>query len=143
MPYTYDYPRPSVSTDTVLFRKYALNTQVLLIERGNEPFKGQWALPGGFLEMDETPEHCAIRELKEETAIEIRDVQLVGVFGEVDRDPRGRTIGVAYFTWLEDEQEPDAGSDAAGSQWFDIEKLPDLAFDHNKIIKKAMEVAGL
>ena len=104
MAYTYEYPRPAVTADCVVITKERLRIgddksgmavpQVLLIERGNEPYKGCWALPGGFLEMDETTEQCAIRELKEETGLEVQKVWQIGAYSKVDRDPRGRNICV-------------------------------------------------
>ena len=136
--YCYKYPRPSVTADCIVFTRE--NTpQVLLIERGDEPFKGCWAFPGGFLNMDETTEQCAIRELKEETGLEMTDVQQIGTYSKVDRDPRGRTITVAYLAVVESQMEVKGQDDAAKAQWFPIDALPDLAFDHDEIMKDAIE----
>ncbi len=96
MAYTYEYPRPAVTADCVVITKEA-EAKVLLIERGGEPFKGCWALPGGFMNMDETTEQCAFRELEEETGLKIGEVHQIGAYSRVDRDPRGRTITVAYL----------------------------------------------
>ena len=136
--YCYKYPRPSVTADCIVFTRE--NTpQVLLIERGDEPFKGCWAFPGGFMDMDETTEQCAIRELKEETGLEVTDVQQIGTYSKVDRDPRGRTITVAYLAVVESQMEVKGQDDAAKAQWFPIDALPDLAFDHDEIMKDAIE----
>ncbi len=137
--YCYDYPRPSVTVDVVLLMD-APHPQVLLIRRKNPPFKDLWALPGGFLEMDETLKESALRELHEETGIS--DVQLTQVrtFGHPDRDPRGRVITVAYVGIIKSEQQKAvAGSDASEVTWFSTSGLPQLAFDHSEIIKKALE----
>ena len=138
--YCYDYPRPSVTVDIVLFADATEDPKVLLIRRKSAPFKDFWAVPGGFVEMEETLEESAKRELNEET--NISDVQLtqIGTFGHPDRDPRGRVISVAYVGIIESENTVAiAGSDAAEVAWFSTLKLPALAFDHSEIIKKALE----
>ena len=96
MAYTYKYPRPAVTADCVVITKEA-EPKVLLIQRGDQPFKGGWAFPGGFMNMDETTEQCAIRELEEETGLRLSNVHQIGAYSKVDRDPRGRTITVAYL----------------------------------------------
>lgn len=136
--YTYKYPRPAVTTDCVVFGFDKHDLKVLLIERGGEPFKGKWALPGGFLNMDETAEEGAKRELKEETGLEVQNVELVSCFSEPDRDPRGRTISIAFFTVTE-IQEPQAGDDASKARWFNTDELPPLAFDHDEILQMAIK----
>ena len=138
MAYTYKYPRPAVTADCVVITKEA-EPKVLLIERGAAPFKGCWAFPGGFLNMDETTEQCAIRELKEETGLEVDKVKEIGTYSKVDRDPRGRTITVAYLAVVESPMEVKGQDDAAKAQWFPIDALPDLAFDHDEIMKDAIE----
>ena len=132
--YRYDYPRPMLTADCMLMDSTG---HVLLVRRGNEPFKGCWALPGGFMEMDETLEQCACRELKEETGIkvELKDLSLIGVFSGVDRDPRGRTVTAAYSAPAPRDASPQAGDDAADTRWWPLDKLPPLAFDHNDILK--------
>ena len=138
--YCYDYPRPSVTVDIVLFTDAFPRPEVLLIRRKNPPFKGLWALPGGFLEMNETLEESALRELHEETNISDVELRQVATFGHPERDPRGRVITVAYVGIIKSErQEVVAGSDAAEVAWFPILDLPQLAFDHSKIIEKALE----
>lgn len=138
MSYTYKYPRPSVTADCIVITREA-EPKVLLIQRGGEPFKGCWAFPGGFMEMDETTEHCAIRELEEETGLKIHEVCQIGAYSKVDRDPRGRTITVAYLA-LVDAPLPVKGlDDAAKAQWFPLSALPALAFDHADILKDAIK----
>lgn len=117
-----------------------MQPKVLLVERGNEPFKGCWAIPGGFMNMDETAEQCAIRELKEETGLEVEVVRQIGTYSKVDRDPRGRTISVAYLAVIDTEEDVTGQDDAAKAKWFPISDLPPLAFDHQDILKNAIEM---
>lgn len=131
--YTYSYPRPAVTVDAILISK---QNSVLLIERGREPFKGKWALPGGFIEMDEPLETACIRELEEETGIRITLLKQFKAFGAVDRDPRHRTISVIFYAFTENEIIAHAGDDAAKAQWFPIDQLPELAFDHQLILEE-------
>lgn len=137
MNYTYKYPRPAVTADCVVMTKEAM-PKVLLIERGNDPFKGCWAFPGGFMDMDETTEQCAIRELKEETGLVVEKVLQIGAYSKVDRDPRGRTISVAYLAIIDKPVDVTGQDDAAKAQWFPIDVLPPLAFDHEDIIRDAI-----
>jgi 8-oxo-dGTP diphosphatase len=130
--FTYLYPRPAVTVDAIIFSKR--QNSVLLIERGNDPFKGKWALPGGFIEMDEELETACRRELEEETGIRVGEMKQFRAFGGVNRDPRHRTISVVFFAFTEQEITPKAGDDAALAQWFPIAKLPELAFDHGQIL---------
>lgn len=139
MSYTYEYPRPEVTADVVVITKEE-ETKVLLIQRGFEPYKGCWALPGGFMEMDETTEACAIRELEEETGLRLADMKQIGAYSKVDRDPRARTITIAYLT-IVDEPLPVMGlDDAAKAEWFPINALPALAFDHDEIMADAISM---
>lgn len=110
--------------------------KVLLIQRGRDPYKGQWAFPGGFLNMDETAEVGALRELKEETGLELDHVRQFHTFTRLDRDPRGRTISIAYYELI-DCQKVVGGDDAACARWFSLDDLPPLAFDHADMLKKA------
>ena len=137
--YTYEYPRPMLTADCVVVRHRA---EVLLVKRGNEPYKGCWALPGGFMEMDETIEHCAVRELQEETGITVGEesLKLIDVYSTPGRDPRGRTVTAAYRVDMADDVQPQAGDDAAEVRWWPLEALPPLAFDHDEIITAAKRV---
>lgn len=112
------------------------NEKLLLIRRAAEPFKGKWALPGGMIGADETAEDCLKREMKEETALEIELVQLVGVYSDPERDPRG-TISAAYLV-KRISGEPKAGDDAGEAEWFGLDDLPELCFDHSKIVVDAL-----
>ena len=137
--YTYEYPRPMLTADCVVVRHRA---EVLLVRRGNEPYKGCWALPGGFMEMDETIEHCAVRELQEETGIVVEEdmIRLIGVYSAPGRDPRGRTVTAAYRIDVADSMVATAGDDATEVRWWPLEELPPLAFDHNEIITAAQSI---
>lgn len=134
MAYTYKYPRPAVTADCIVITKEA-EPKVLLIQRGDEPYKGCWAFPGGFMEIDETTEQCAIRELEEETGLKVDEVHQIGAFSKVDRDPRGRTITVAYLAFVDAPVEVKGQDDAANAEWFPLSALPALAFDHADIMK--------
>ena len=140
--YAYQYPRASVTADAVLFAEKGGQIYVLLIQRGNEPYKGYWAFPGGFLNMDETVAHCAERELEEETGIVLTEMQLVGIYSDVERDPRGRIITAAY-TAMTTMPEAIAADDAAAAKWWPINALPKLAFDHKTILKDAKRVMNI
>jgi 8-oxo-dGTP diphosphatase len=137
MSYTYQYPRPAVTADMIVLTDEP-EPQILLIQRGDEPFKGCWAFPGGFMNMDETTEQCARRELKEETGLDIEEVQQVGAYSTVDRDPRGRTITVAYITHVPQILPVTGLDDAAEAKWWPINALPPLAFDHAQILRDAL-----
>lgn len=138
MSYTYSYPRAALSVDCVLFGKDGNDTKLLLIQRGKGPFQGSWALPGGFLELDETLEQAARRELKEETSVELAHVTRVGVYDAINRDPRERVISVAFMATTEVSAHRAVGSDdASDAQWFSLNNLPALAFDHEQIVRDA------
>ncbi len=140
MPYTYEYPRPSVTVDCIIFG-YSVGSQlkVLLIERALDPFKGQWALPGGFIEMEEDLQTAALRELEEETGVKDVFIEQLFTFGAPQRDPRGRVISVAYFALVNLEKHPTkAASDARNVHWFDVDRMPALAFDHREILDIAI-----
>lgn len=136
--YTYDYPRPAVTTDCVVFGFDGHDLKILLIERGLEPYKGCWAFPGGFLNMDETAEQGALRELREETGLDLRYIKQVGAFSDVNRDPRTRVITIAFYA-LAKKASVQGGDDAAKAQWFALNEVPRLAFDHDYILRKTME----
>ena len=137
--YTYKYPRPSVTTDCVIFgydTKEGLS--VLLIKRGIEPFKDHWAFPGGFIKMDEDAETGARRELREETSLETAHIEQFGCFSEVNRDPRERVITIAYYALVK-KSEVVGGDDASEAHWFPIDNVPPLAFDHDRILRVALK----
>ena len=136
MPFTYPYPRPSVTVDCLIIKK----SDVLLIQRDNSPYEGSWALPGGFIEMEETLEKAACRELQEETGIDYIKLKQWRTFDDLDRDPRGRTISVVFTGYLPDSNiKLKAASDARNAKWFNINDLPELAFDHSEILQLAKE----
>lgn len=136
--YQYKYPHPAVTTDAVVFGFDGNKLNILLIERGVEPFKGCWALPGGFMKITETAEECAKRELKEETDISDIYLEQFHVFSDIDRDPRERVLSVAYIGIVRKSQyQLIAGDDASRAEWFETDRLPPLAFDHIKIIRMA------
>ena len=137
--FCYDYPRPSVTVDIAVFSSDTLD--VLLIQRKHPPFEECWALPGGFIEMEEPLEASALRELAEETGVTDVALTEVGVFGAPSRDPRGRVITIAYATVVEKSTlNVEAGSDASEVAWFSNTDLPKLAFDHGEIVQKALEI---
>ena len=140
--FCYKYPRPAVTTDCVVFGIEGNNINVLLIKRGNEPFKGLWALPGGFLNPDETAEEGALRELREETGLEAAEVEQLYTFSDPKRDPRDRVISIAYMAIVK-LQEVKGGDDASDARWFPIDNLPELAFDHDQILQKGLERLSL
>lgn len=141
--YTYDYPRPALTADCVIFSRDASGElSVLLIERGDEPYKGCWAFPGGFMEMDETTLEAASRELQEETGMAIPAgsgrLKELGCYSAVDRDPRGRVITIAYYAVI-DKAEVKGSDDAHDARWFPLSNIPALAFDHAQILKDALD----
>jgi 8-oxo-dGTP diphosphatase len=138
--YVYEWPRSMVTVDSVVFLRDKTGPKVLLIKRKKEPFRGRWVFPGGFLEMDEELADGAARELAEETGLVGVELEQMHTFGTCGRDPRGRVIGVAFVgTVGPDNAAIKAGDDAAEAGWFDIDQLPELAFDHDKIAKMAIE----
>lgn len=138
--YTYEYPRPSVTTDCVIFGYDQGELKVLLIERSIVPFLGMWALPGGFVGEDETAEGCARRILKKETCLDNIFMEQLYTFSRLDRDPRFRVISIAYFALVKlSDFDAKAGLDTSCVSWFSLSDIPDLAFDHNQILDKAIE----
>lgn len=137
-----NFPKPSVTTDIIVFTIRNQELQVLLIKRGIEPFKDKWALPGGFVHANESLEQTAKRELEEETGFKEVYLEQLYTFGEVNRDPRGRTITIAYFALINSEkakQKLKPTADAKEAEWFHISSIPKLAFDHDKILKYAIK----
>jgi 8-oxo-dGTP diphosphatase len=133
--YCYEYPRPAVTVDVVILSAED-RPRVLLIRRKHDPFVGQWAIPGGFVDMDEALEDAARRELLEETGVRAASLEQLGTFGEPDRDPRGRTISVVYIARVDaNKVKPQANDDAAEVGWHRLSRPPaDLAFDHDEIL---------
>ncbi|HLO48597.1 MAG TPA: NUDIX domain-containing protein [Kamptonema sp.] len=140
MPYTYEFPRPALTVDCVVFgldRDQIL--KIMLIQRKLPPFEGQWALPGGFVRLEETLEAAARRELREETSIENVFLEQLYTFGDVDRDPRDRIVTVAYYALINLlEHRIEAKTDATGAAWFPTTKKPPLPFDHEQILATAL-----
>jgi ADP-ribose pyrophosphatase YjhB (NUDIX family) len=140
MSYTYEYPHPAVTVDVIVFTVDAGLLKVLLVRRGQDPFKGLWAMPGGFVEIDESLKRAAWRELREETGVRAAYLQQLGAFGRPDRDPRERIITVVYYATVPvGELRFRADSDAEDAALFDVTALPQLASDHNMIIGRARE----
>lgn len=137
-PYQYKYEHPAVTTDCVIFTYEDWKLKVLLVKRGGEPYKGEWALPGGFLRNDETAKEGSLRELREETGLEASAVGELGVFSNPSRDPRERVITIAFYALVK-PSEVEGGDDADEAAWFSIDELPELAFDHADIINAALE----
>ena len=140
MSHTYKYPRPALTVDCIVFGLDAQQElKVMLIQRDIPPFEGYWAIPGGFVHMDETLEQAALRELREETGIHDLFLEQLYTFGDLERDPRDRTITVAYYALINlVEQEILAATDARAANWFRISEIPKLAFDHDQILQTAI-----
>jgi len=138
--YTYEYPRPAVTVDIILFILRESKLQVLLVQRAQPPFENAWALPGGFVQMDESLEQAAARELEEETGVNQSYLEQLYTYGEPERDPRGRVITVAYYALLPRDApvRKEGGSDARQAALFAADSLPELAFDHAEIIAYAI-----
>lgn len=134
--YHYMYPHPSVTTDCVIFGYDGTKLNVLLIERGIEPFKGRWAFPGGFIKMDETALMGAKRELYEETGLKDAYIRQFHTFSDVERDPRERVITIAYYALVR-ISDVKGGDDATKAKWFSLDQVPSLAFDHDMILRHA------
>ncbi len=137
-----EYKNPALTTDILVFAKEQENITVLLIKRKNPPFQDKWAIPGGFVEYDEEIDDAAKRELEEETNIKGVELEQLRTFGKVGRDPRGRTVSVVYYAFIEDASKLDvkAQDDAKEVCWFSINNLPKLAFDHAEILDYALTV---
>src|SRR5688572_21101633 len=139
MPHTYQYPRAALTVDCVVFGFDDGELKVLLIERALEPFKGRWALPGGFVRVDETLDEAALRELSEEAGLKDVFLEQLYTFGSVDRDPRERVVSVAYYALVKlSDHRARAATDASNAEWFPISKVPKLAFDHGEILAAAL-----
>lgn len=141
MSYTYEYPRPALTVDCVIFGKEeSQELKVLLIQRGGEPFKGKWAFPGGFVNENEAVEQAAQRELIEETHLENNDLIQFGVFSEPGRDPRGWVVSIAFCTLVNIKDTViQADDDADDARWVPLTQITEMAFDHKKILEQALE----
>jgi len=138
--YFYNYPRPAVTTDCIVFGFDKGDLKVLLVERGIKPYQGQWALPGGFLAMEENADNCARRILEGETGLEKIFMEQLYTFTQPDRDPRYRVISIAYYALVKlVDYNPMAGENTNNVKWFSLEEVPELAFDHRAILEKALE----
>jgi 8-oxo-dGTP diphosphatase len=139
MAFTYDYPRPMVTVDAVVLRKNGSSTEVLLIKRGRYPYEGMWALPGGFVDMEETLEEAIVRELEEETGLKNVELRQLHAYSEIHRDPRGRNISITFYGSTDlQNSEVFGGDDAADARWFPVDQMPELAFDHKKVVDLAL-----
>ena len=139
MTFTYKHPRPALTIDCVVFGLDGLDLRVLLIQRGSGPHEGSWALPGGFVELDETLEMAAMRELQEETGLTDVYLEQLYTFGAVDRHPRERVVSVAYYALVKlSDHQVQAATDARDAAWFGVDDLPSLAFDHDAIVEMAL-----
>lgn len=139
--YQYEYPRASITVDSLVFMKEKEELMLLLIKRKNNPFKDCWAFPGGFLDMDETLETAVSRELEEETGLKEIEFRQLKTYSSLDRDPRGRTISTAFIGFTNaDNCKVQGADDAAEARWFNTSDLPSLAFDHKEIIEDALKV---
>ncbi|MEZ4373742.1 MAG: NUDIX domain-containing protein [Polyangiaceae bacterium] len=140
MSYTYEYPRPALTVDCVVFGLDEDDLKVLLVQRAGEPFKGSWALPGGFVDMHETTDQAALRELEEETGVTNVYLEQLYTFSGVNRDPRERVVSVAYYALVKlSEHAVRAATDASDAAWFSVEEATKLAFDHDEIVATARE----
>ena len=140
--YVYEWPRPMVTVDALIFARLAGTTRVLLIKRGHDPFKGLWAVPGGFVDMDEELDIAAARELEEETGLKNIPLEQFHTFGKCGRDPRGRNVTIVFWAVIKGpEPAVKGGDDAAEAKWFELDNLPELAFDHKDVL--AMAIAKL
>ena len=132
-----------ITVDAIVFCHNGPVMQVLLVKRKNPPFQGMWSFPGGFVEDDEELETAALRELQEETGLKLASMRQLHTFGKVGRDPRGRTVSVAYYAFIEPEgTEVEADDDAAEAQWVDVKSVTELAFDHMEILELAQQDLG-
>ncbi|MBN2166082.1 MAG: NUDIX hydrolase [Marinilabiliaceae bacterium] len=137
MSYIYEYPRAALTADAVIIAKKANEKKVLLIQRGAEPYKGMWALPGGFVDIDEDVDDAVVREVEEETGLKLEGYEQLKVFGKPGRDPRHRTVTIAYYNLIDNFLAVKGMDDASAAKWFSLDNLPALAFDHIDIIKCA------
>lgn len=137
--FSYEYPRPSLTVDSIVIREINNEQSILLIKRKHDPYANAWAFPGGFVEMDELLETAAIRELEEETGIKLNSLIQFRAYDELNRDPRGRTISIVFYRFINYDPIIIAQDDAMDIGWFPIKEVPNLAFDHARIINEFYE----
>ncbi|MBE6337113.1 MAG: NUDIX hydrolase [Lentimicrobiaceae bacterium] len=137
--YCYQYPHPALAADCVIFGFYNNDLKILLIQRGQDPHKGKWAFPGGFMNIDETAEQCARRELEEETGLKDVDVEQFYTLSDVNRDPRERVLSVAHYAIIK-ISDVKGGDDAVKAKWYSLDEIPSLAFDHEFMFQKAIQI---
>lgn len=137
--YCYQYPHPAITADCLVFACDGAVTKLLLIERRHEPCKGRWAFPGGFMNINETADAAARRELQEETGLTVGELHQVGAYTAVERDPRERVVTIAYYAELDSVAAVEAADDAFRACWWSLDDLPELAFDHAEILRDALE----
>lgn len=142
MEFTYKYPRPALTVDAIIVAGRNDHRMILLILRKSDPYKGKWALPGGFVDADETLESACKRELKEETGLVIFELTQFYTFDAIDRDPRERVISTVFYGYLPETVPVVGADDAVEAQWFPITSLPEMAFDHGEIIRKFIRERG-
>ena len=141
MSYCYEYERPALTTDCVVFGLDANDLKILLIQRDIDPFEGKWALPGGFIRVGESLDECARRELEEEAGLKSIFLEQLYTFGDPERDPREHVITVAYYALVNlIDHSPQAATDARNAAWFALDDIPSLAFDHEKIISRIKDL---
>lgn len=142
MPVQYEFPRPSLTVDVAVFSMEQWLPAVLLIRRGREPYKGRWALPGGFVDEGEDPVEAAVRELSEETSMEVRAIYPIGFYGAPGRDPRGHVVSAVFLAGATGCTGQSAGDDAADARWFDPWDPPEMAFDHSEVLADCIAAAS-
>lgn len=143
MSYSYEYPRPALTVDAVVFRKNKGQWEVLLIQRKHYPFEGQWALPGGFVDLNESVEDAVVRELEEETHLKFNKLHQLHTFSQPGRDPRGHTVSVTFWGIVDfSVSEVSGGDDAADARWFQMDQIPHLAFDHIEAVQMGIDKIG-
>ena len=141
--FCYEYPRPAVTVDVVLFQKIEGKLEVLLVQRGSDPYAGKWAFPGGYVEEMEPLDRAASRELEEETGVKGVELRQIGAFGDPGRDPRGHTVSIAFSGVVDRRTGVRGSDDARDARWVPLDEAHGLAFDHDQMLRRALEAMGL